>query len=159
MGSVNPLQKVVYVGAAIFVALFAVWWLVICGQTYWYDPSQAEPRLEVSDFVSVVAGFLATSVAAGTATVLGITIQEIREKSRSLATTEVPSRRDAFRQTLTNPTTWLARGCYVYMFVGLVVLFIYAFFNKRAPEMMSTFALSALGWIAGCFSATFKASG
>jgi hypothetical protein len=52
--------------------------------------------------------------------------------------------------------SWLARGCYVYLFVGVVVLLVYLLRNDVAAEGMATFASSAIGWMAGAFSAAFK---
>lgn len=153
-GPDDPLKRVIFRAAAFFVLVFAVLWLGICIATLSFNPTEDEPRMTLDQPVALVAGFAATAVATGTAAVLGIKVEEIRA-AFGAASGESPTRTRAVGQAL-GDKSWLARGCYLYLAVGVVVLAVYLLENDTAPEAMATFALSAFGWMAGAFSAAFK---
>lgn len=164
----SVLKNIVYQAAAVFVAVFAIIWLWVCWKVISYSPTRAMPRLEIGSSLGLVAGFLATTVATGTATVLGIEIAKIQETtvlkssdgSTLMSAAGTPRRLDlraALMRGLTR-NNLIAAGCYAYLIVGVIVLLVFILNEDKAPGMMSTFALSAVGWIAGAFSATFKST-
>jgi hypothetical protein len=130
--------------------------LVIAFRTATFEATTAKPRFEVSSLIGSVAGFLATSVATGTAAALGIAIATVRLAAFQAGAVE-SSRLGAAGRSVLSTRRWLAAGCYIYIVVGIVVFLVFLTCESKAPGMMSTFALSVLGWLAGAFAAAFKA--
>jgi len=112
-----------------------------------FDPSTAVPKLEFSEAVAGVAGLVSSAVAAATAGVLGIEIQ----KGRAAGGT-------ATLMAAVKASTFLKIGVLTYLIVGLVNLLVWLGNSSVAPEMIGAFALGALGWMGGAFSAVFNSS-
>ena len=143
------MKKVVNIIALIFVLTFSAIWLVVCVRLLKFNPTSATPRLTIDQSLAVIAGFFATTVGAGTAAVLGITVKEVMATpgGGTLA---------ARVNTAVENSTLLITGVLVYFITGMLVLVTFAFNSKEAPEMVSTFALAAAGWAGGAFASVFK---
>jgi hypothetical protein len=136
--------------AGIFLALFAGIWLYVAIKLFRFDPSDETPKLVFSQEFAGVAGLLATTVAAGTASVLGIEIQKGRMNGGGSATTLMEA---------VKTSGFLKIGIFTYLIVGVVNLLAWLNDTEVAPEMVAAFALGALGWMGGAFSAVFQSSG
>ncbi len=138
----------------VFLLLFAGVWGWIIREVIIFNPMNAGDVAPLPDAVITVAGFLASSVGAATAAILGIELQKIStgagggDGARSIA---------AQVRNAATSDRMIAAGVYVYGLVGLAVLITWISLDTVSPEIVKTFALGALGWIAGTFSATFKA--
>jgi hypothetical protein len=135
--------------AGVFLAIFAVVWLVICWRVLKYMPTEVAPVVDLPERLVVTAGFVATAVGGGTAAVLGIEIQKIKS-NQTLSTAS------ALGAALKNDRL-LVTGIVVYAAIGLAVLLVWLFFGDRASEVVEAFGLSILGWFAGAFSGVFRA--
>ncbi|HEX9967197.1 MAG TPA: hypothetical protein VGB06_04580, partial [Solirubrobacterales bacterium] len=109
-----------------------------------------KPVVSFSEAQAAIAGFLASVVAAGTAAVLGIEVQKPVEGVAQ------PTAVARLRNAVTK-SDLLVAGIVVYAVVGVLILLVWFFDSNEAPEMVGTFALGALGWLAGAFSAVFAA--
>jgi hypothetical protein len=134
--------------AGSFLALFAGIWLYVGWKLYDFDPTVDKPKLVFSSEFASVAGFLAAAVAAGTATVLGIEIQKAQQ-----------DRRVGTLASAVGASALLKVGILLYFAIGLLILLLWLGDTDVAPEMVAAFALGALGWMAGAFSAVFQSSG
>lgn len=138
--------------AAIFLALFAGIWLWIAWELWQYNPSAEEPTRAFSDAVVTTAGFLAAAVGASTAAVLGIEIQ------RGMVATQGEARSLAARMGATvSKSALLVVRILVYVGVGLVNLLVWLGNSSAASDMITAFSMGILGWLAGAFSAVFRA--
>jgi hypothetical protein len=145
----SSVKSIVSVVAFLFVAAFAVLWCVLCVQVLRFSPMAGAPSFSLAQAQVVIAGFLATTVGAGTASVLGITVAEVVKANGAGFAAALN------QKVKTQPL--LIIGVLAYFLVGLFVLGVYFFNSAKAPEMFGAFALSALGWAGGAFSAVFKA--
>jgi hypothetical protein len=139
--------------ASLVLVLFAGVWIWVGCKILFFDASTATPTLSFSDAQVTVAGFLASAVGAGTASVLGIEIQKIAQADpvagQSLAT----------QVGQAAASSWLlVLGIALYALVGCFVLIVWFFDSNIAPEMAGAFALGVLGWLAGAFAAVFRTS-
>ena len=130
-----------------FMALFAGIWIWIGWKLWHFNPTPAHPKLDFSDAVVTVAGFLASAVGAGTASVLGFEIQKVAKNGITLAA--------AVGQAATS-SALLVLGILLYASVGVFVLLVWLGHSEQAPDMIGAFSLGALGWLAGAFSAVFR---
>ncbi len=93
-----------------------------------------------------VAGFLASAVGAGTASVLGIEIQKApNDQSLGAQVNHAMSQ-----------SGLLTFGILLYAAVGIFVLLVWVFNSTEAPDMIGAFSLGVLGWLAGAFAAVFR---
>ena len=137
------MDKVVNAVAGVFVALFVVVWLVVCWRLVTFTPEGSTTALGLSDAVITTAGFLATTVGAGTAAVLGIKAQEVR-------------RRRLAGEANAKIGRLVVVGVLAYLVVGAIVLCVWLANSGEAPDLFKAFALGFLGWAAGAFSAVFQ---
>lgn len=142
--------------ALLVLMLFAGAWIWIGFKLLFFDSSQDNPALSFTDAQVTIAGFLASAVGAGTASVLGIEIQKVRDATA----------RDGVNQSLAAQVSKAAAGSWLllvgialYAVVGCFVLVVYFFDSEVAPEMVRAFSFGVLGWLAGAFAAVFQASG
>jgi hypothetical protein len=134
--------------AAAVLALFSGVWLWIGFKMLCFDASPSTPILTFTEAQVTVAGFLASAVGAGTASVLGIEIQK-----RSSAENTI-----AGQVTKAAASSWLlVAGIGLYALIGGFVLVVWFFKSDIAPDMVSAFSLGVLGWLAGAFAAVFRA--
>ncbi len=145
------MKKVVNAIALIFILTFAGLWVVVCIRLLKFDPTPETPRLLIDQGFAVVAGFFATTVGAGTAAVLGITVKDVMASG---GTGSLGARVNS----AVGSSPLLVVGVLVYFVVGTFVLLAFAFKSDEAPELISTFALAAAGWAGGAFSSVFKGS-
>ena len=106
-----------------------------------------------------VAGFLGTAVATGTAAVLGIQIQKIKQGTKEPS----PNEPDVQGHQVANPSapaqgrlTWLLTlGIITYAAVGAFVVGVWLGRSESAPDLIRAYGLGAVGWLAGAFTAYF----
>ena len=137
--------------AAAYVLLFAAVWIALAVQLASFTPTPGQPTLKIDTALLTTAGFLATSVGAGTAAVLGIEIQKVKQNSPNISLAQSGSKAVA-------NDALLAFGVLAYAAVGLVVLLVWLFNSKESPEIIQTFGLGFLGWFAGAFAGVYKAA-
>ena len=139
------LKKFMLPGLAVLVlVLFAAIWIWIGVELLLFD---GKPPLSFDEAQVEVAGFLASAVGAGTASVLGIEIHKAGADETLLAK-KVGA---AFANSLL-----LVAGVATYAIVGVFVLAVWVFNSTVAPDMIGAFALGVLGWLAGAFTAVFR---
>lgn len=139
------MQNLVRNLAGVFLVLFIGVWGFVIGQVW-----AASGSLQLPDGIVTVAGFLASSVGAATAAILGIEIQKIQQSgSQGGVGANVRAAAGADKMVTT--------GVYVYAAVGIAVLVTWLARESVSPELVKAFALGALGWFAGSFSAVFRA--
>jgi cation transporter-like permease len=129
-----------------FLALFAGIWIWIGWELWHFTATPEHPKLDLSDAVVTVAGFIASAVAAGTASVLGIEIQKA-DSGNTLAARVGKAATD---------TKLLAFGILLYAGVGAFVLLVWLGHSEQAPDLLGAFSLGVLGWFAGAFAAVFR---
>jgi hypothetical protein len=182
----TPAQNyVVWALSGVVLFLFAFVWVWVGIKVLGFDASADAPKVTFSEAQITIAGFLAATVAAGTASVLGIEVQQVKVaalKAAELRAAEmqaavarapesqlteaqlVESRRIApqslaFHVSKAVAQSWFLKlGIGVYAAVGLFVLAIYFFRSGVAPDMVGAFSLGVLGWFAGAFSAVYQAT-
>jgi hypothetical protein len=134
--------------AGLFLAMFAGMWIWIGVEILLFDPSEATPTLTFSQAEVTVAGFLASAVGAGTASVLGIEIQKAGETAGAISGRVAAAIAGA---------PLLIVGLGLYALVGVFVLAAWVFNSEIAPDMAGAFSLGVLGWFGGAFAAVFRA--
>lgn len=144
------MTRIVNVIAMTFVGFFAALWLWINWSVWQFVPASPGDELVFSDRVLTTAGFLATTVGAGTAAVLGITIKDVAKGNgtESLA---------ARVNTAVKTSPLLVTGILLYFFTGIVTLIVWLANPDETPDVINAFALGILGWAGGAFAAVFKA--
>jgi hypothetical protein len=141
------MKKITTVIALTFLLGFAVLWLGIDLKLWRFTPDPAHPKLDLSTPVVSTAGLLASTVGAGTAAVLGITISKLATGPTSLSS-------KVNRAVGESPL--LAFGVLLYFFVGVATLGVWLLNPDEAPQVIETFALGGLGWGVGAFSSVFQ---
>lgn len=145
------MRSVVSIVAGTFIALFAGVWIWIGWMLIRFDPNDEVRVLVLSDPLLITAGFLASTVGAGTAAVLGITVAEV--KPTNPPGTSLADSVNA--KVRANPL--LLAGVLIYFFVGVFILIMWLARSDQAPDIFKTFAIGILGWAGGAFSSVFKA--
>lgn len=141
--------------AGLVLLLFAVIWIWMGFKLLFFNGSATTPLLSFSEAQVTVAGFLASAVGAGTASVLGIEIQKVKQGD---AIAGVTSSIGAQVSRAAASSWLLVVGIALYALVGVFVLLVWFFHSEAAPEVVSAFSLGILGWLAGAFAAVFSAS-
>lgn len=146
------LKNALKVGISFAVLLgFISMWLWLSREMWQFKPSQGKPRLEVDPVFASLAGLLSTTVATATAAVLGFEAQTPLQLGQSWWQVVKSLLRKAF-----STAGLLAVGCVSYVAVGCLVIVVYLANRAEAPETVSAFYLSAVGWALGAFSSTFQ---
>ena len=144
------MKRIVEFIALLFVGLFTIVWLVIAWRVWQFAPTTAQPRYVLSDQVKNAATLLAASVGAGTAAVLGITIQASSgDQTRPLHVRVGQA---------VGASPLLVAGVVAYAVVGFVVLGVGLTNPDEMPETGAVFGTGILGWCAGAFASVFKSS-
>ncbi|HKO36854.1 MAG TPA: hypothetical protein VJU14_00625 [Solirubrobacterales bacterium] len=149
-------MKSQFLGAlsALVLLLFAGIWIWIGIKLLAFDATSKTPALSFSEAQVTVAGFLASAVGAGTASVLGVEIQSVQRRDAQRGQLRAMSARVGEAAT----SSWLLLfGIALYAVVGCFVLIVWVFNSEVAPEMVNAFSLGVLGWLAGAFAAVFRA--
>jgi hypothetical protein len=140
------MQRILGILALVVLALFGGVWLWVGFKLLGFDPTDAKPKLDFTDAQVTVAGFLASAVGAGTASVLGIEIQKVADGNNLAAQVGKAARSSVV----------LTIGIVLYAGVGTFVLLVWFFNSGQSPDMIGAFALGILGWLAGAFAAVFR---
>jgi hypothetical protein len=139
------MQWLVRLFALVFIGLYAAVWIWIGLKLRDFTPTPTKSTLDLpNDWVSF-AGFLSSTVAAGTAAVLGIEIKG-QGGSGHIATR-------AFKAALASAL--LLVGILVYVGVGLFVVYEWLRHTEEAPDLIRAFSFGVAGWLAGCYVAIF----
>jgi hypothetical protein len=126
-------------------------WVWIVVKLFTFDATTEEPELVLSTAFTTVSGALSVAVGAGTAAVLGIEVQKkINETGASFAMR-------VFRGA--TASRLVIAGVVSYSVVGARVIIAWLDEGDAAPEVVESFAIGALGWMAGAFLSVFAASG
>lgn len=134
--------------AAIFIAGFVGIWAWIALKLFRFEPTTADPELVLSTAFVTVSGALSSSVGAGTAAVLGIEVQKIKNSGRSL-------RASVAKGATASPL--IIAGVLAYVLVGALVIIAWLDGGAAAPDVVESFSIGALGWMAGAFVSVFAA--
>jgi hypothetical protein len=134
--------------ALMFLGIFVVVWLWIGWDLWHFTPTSNQKRLDLDDGLVTAAGFLASSVGAGPAAVLGIEIKKLTDQRRGFAASVA-------RATL---SPLIFTGVLAYAVVGGVVFALWLANRSVSPDVIQAFAFGLLGWLAGAFAAVFRAA-
>jgi hypothetical protein len=113
-----------------------------------FHPTAPGQKVAFTDAQVMVAGFLASAVGAGTASVLGIEIQKVSGQEGQSVVVQIGE--------ATKGSLMLSVGMAVYALVGVFVLLVWLAKSDTATDMVSAFALGVLGWLAGSFATVFQ---
>lgn len=147
------MNKILQVLSGIVLLLFAAIWSWIGYSLLQFQPTAQVPTLDLAEAQVTVAGFLASAVGAGTASVLGIEIQKAggqRDANSGLRTVGTQVNEAAKASIL------LTVGILLYAVVGVFVLLVWLFNSNESQDMIGAFAFGVLGWLAGAFAAVFR---
>jgi hypothetical protein len=144
------MSRVLTLLAAAVLLLFAGMWVWIAIKLLGFHPTTAHPKLAFTSAQVTVAGFLASAVGAGTASVLGIEIQKVQAAAGQTVAFQVGQ--------AAKSSFLLFVGIAAYALVGIVVLLAWLAKSNDSPDMIGAFALGVLGWLAGAFAAVFRKS-
>ena len=129
----------------VFVAGFAAVWIYIGIKVLQFTPTTTQKTYDLDTTRAALAGFLASAVAAGTAAVLGIKIQQVK--------TAAPDASIAARVAgKVVDSAVLLTSVVVYAGVGIFVIAVWWTHGDVSPDFVRTFALGVFGWLAGCFA-------
>jgi hypothetical protein len=131
--------------AAVFLGLFALLWLDIARDLRDFEPTDSQPKFELSDNRTRSAGFLAASVGAATAAALGIVVLKVKTNNTLGATANALAK-------ASKEAPLVAISVLVYALVGAALFWVYQDQpNDVAPEAVGTFAWGFLGWLGAIF--------
>src|SRR6266511_2588701 len=132
----DPMKIMLQLVAGAFLALFAGLWIWIAWKVWRFDSNGGTEALEFSDAIVATAGIVA---------VLGIEIQRRSGRLSARVNSAVAS------------SPLLFAGVVAYIVVGGLNLVVWLGNSDAAPDMVGTFALGALGWLAGAFASVLSA--
>jgi hypothetical protein len=130
------------------LAIFAALWGWIAYGVWNFNPSPGHETYEIGDDLVAFASLFGTTVAVGTAAVLGIEIQKLKKEGRLTAMAAL----DATLSPL------IALGVFTYAVVGTIVLAAWLTNQSVSPDVVKAFAMTFAGWILGGFAAVFRAA-
>jgi hypothetical protein len=142
-------NRILQLLASAVLLLFASLWLWIAIKLGTFQATDAHRTVAFTSAQVTVAGFLASAVGAGTASVLGIEIQKVAAEGQTVAFQVGEAAKSS---------KLLFVGIAVYALVGIIVLLVWLAKSTAAPDMIGAFSLGVLGWLAGAFSAVFRKS-
>jgi len=140
------MRSILQLLSVLVLALFASIWIWIGIKLLSFHPSRQTPVLTFTEPQVTVAGFLASAVGAGTASILGIEIQKVNGQNTLVA---------QVNQAATN-SGLLTFGILLYAAVGIFVLMVWVFSSNASPDMVGAFSLGVLGWLGGALAAVFR---
>jgi hypothetical protein len=145
------MKFLLFVAATIVLGFFAGIWTWIGNEVLTFQPTEAHKTLEFSDKIVSLAGLLATTVGAATASVLGFEIKKANDGGGGRG--EIAKRlNDAVLHS-----AFLICGVLLYMGVGVFILIVWLWYSPdTTPELVGAFATGVIGWLVGAFTATFK---
>ena len=145
------MRFLLFIAAVIVLGFFAGIWAWIGNEVLSFHPTEAHKTLEFDDKIVSLAGLLATTVGAATASVLGFEIKKANDEGRTRG--DVAKRlNDAVLHS-----AFLISGVVLYMGVGIFILIVWLWYSPdTTPELVGAFASGVIGWLLGAFTATFK---
>lgn len=136
--------------AIAILGCFAGVWIHIMRRVAEFEPTTDRPTLELATGVITLAGLLGTTIATITASALGFTVAEVKAAKKLADSNFTASDVGA---ALSTPTLL---AILVYVGVSVAVFFTWIANEDIAPEVLSVFALSSIGWLVGSASVAFK---
>jgi hypothetical protein len=140
------------VSAGAFLALFIVVWVWIALKLLRFSPTPLHPQLELGAAFTSVSGVVSGAVGATTAAALGINVQQNMKNASGGA----KSLTEAAKAPTNSPL--IVVGVLSYLAVGLLLIAVWLAKGNGAPEVVQSFSVGALGWLAGAFAAVFAPS-
>jgi hypothetical protein len=129
------------------IGFVGVWaWIAI--KLFRFDPTDETPKLVLSTAFVTVSDALSSSVGAGTAAVLGVEVQKIRSGGEGLHASVAKA---------STGSPLIIAGALAYLTVGTLLIVAWLVKEAAAPEAIESFAIGALGWMAGAFISIFAA--
>jgi hypothetical protein len=144
----DPFDLLRRVIAGLFLAGFVGIWIWIAIKLFRFDPTDTQPQLLLSTAFATVSGALSGTVGAGTAAVLGIEVQKIKQTGANL-------RQSVARVAAASPL--IVAGVLAYLGVGILLIVAWLVKGEAAPDVVESFSIGALGWMGGAFVAVFAA--
>lgn len=142
------MSRILQLLASLLLVLFAGIWIWVGVKIWMFHPTQAQDKVTFTAAQVMVAGFLASAVGAGTASVLGIEIQKIPSQHGDSVAIQIGQAAKGSRM--------LSIGIATYAVVGVFVLVVWLAKSNVSSDMVSAFALGVLGWLGGAFAAVFQ---
>jgi hypothetical protein len=139
--------------AGAFLALFIVVWVWIAVKLLRFSPTPIHPQLELGAAFTSISGVVSGAVGATTAAALGINVQQSLKDTQNGST----SLTEAAKAPTNSPL--IVIGVLSYLAVGLLLIAVWLAKGNGAPEVVQSFSVGALGWLAGSFAAVFAPSG
>ena len=141
--------------AGAFLALFIVVWVWIALKLLRFSPTPVHPQLELGAAFTSVSGVVSGAVGATTAAALGINVQQNLKNAQGGG--GASSLTEAAKAPTNSPL--IVIGVLSYLGVGLLLIAVWLAKGNGAPEVVQSFSVGALGWLAGSFAAVFAPSG
>jgi hypothetical protein len=140
------------VSAGTFLALFVGVWVWIAVELLRFHPTPGHPQLDLGAAFTTVSGVVSGAVGATTAAALGINVQQTLKNA--------PGGPIGLSQAVKQPTNapLVVVGVLSYLLVGLLLVVVWLAKGGAAPEVVQSFSVGALGWLAGAFAAVFAPS-
>ena len=135
------------IALAVLASYVGVWWYIM-REVVSFKATTAHPTVDIPTGIVQVAGLLGTTIATITASALGFNIAEVAK-----ATPATPVTAAAIAKKMTTPTLL---AIVVYIGVSVAVFFTWVANEQVAPEVLSVYALSSIGWLVGSASVAFK---
>jgi hypothetical protein len=137
--------------AAVIIVIFVGTWLAVLIPFWQYSVDPAAPvpvpAPVLGSGLVLAAGLLATTLGTQTASSLGFAVAEVRHEARGTFTAQAVAKR-------LSGATYAA--IFAYLVVGLAVFLTWLVKQTVAPEVLTAFALSLLGWLIGAAGVIFK---
>jgi hypothetical protein len=144
----DSMSRILQLLSLLVLLLFAGIWVWVGIRVLQFHPATPGQKVSFTDAQVTVAGFLASAVGAGTASVLGIEVQKVAaEQGQSIALQIGQA---------TKASVMLSIGILTYALVGIFVLLVWLAKSDITSDMVSAFALGVLGWLGGSFAAVFQ---
>lgn len=136
--------------AAVIIVIFVGTWLAVLVPYWGYnlDPAAPLPAPVLGSGLVLAAGLLATTMGTQTASSLGFAVAQVRHETRGGAFTA-----QAVATRLSGATY---AAIFAYLAVGLAVFITWLVKQSVAPEVLTAFALSLLGWLIGAAGVIFR---
>jgi hypothetical protein len=128
--------------AGVFLVLFAVVWIWIAVKLLSFNPTPAQPKLVLSGAFVTISGVLTGTVAAATATALGINVVNAQQAGVTGGT---------LAKNALSPL--VAAGVITYAGVGILLLIVWLATSDTSPEVVQAFGVGVVGWLGGAYVA------
>lgn len=145
---INKLKQNIFnlIAIAILATFIGVWGYIM-QEVVDFQPTGDQTQVQLPSGVVELAGLLGVTIATITASALGFTIAEVkRTKSSNFNARTVG-------EEISTPTL-LAILAYIGVAIG--AFFVWVANEESSPEVLSVFAMSAIGWLVGSASVAFK---